>query len=83
MDSMILNQNLNKIDRNNMNIYEKIGNELQILPKRFHREYLQDVVMSVKYQDNTNGLRKCTEYYYCDIHNELSNDEKIKIYGVV
>lgn len=80
---MILNQNLNKIDKDNMNIYEKIGNELQFLPKRFHREYLQDVIMDINYQDNSNGFKKTTEYYYVDIHNELTDDEKIKIYGVV
>lgn len=63
-------------------VYECIWFELQCLPRRFHREFLQDVVVSVGFQ-SCHSIRKCVEYFLSDILDELSVEEYEYIFGEV
>lgn len=73
--SAILNEYVNKTNWDNMNIYEAIYNELQYLPKRFHREFLQEVVMSVKWQ-TVKTIGEIGSQYLCEVYDEFTEQEK-------
>lgn len=57
-----------------------ILNELECLPERFHDEFIGDVIVD---EVSLKSFRKVVEYYYADIHDELTDDEKIKLYGSI
>jgi hypothetical protein len=54
--------------------------ELDCLPERFHDEFIGDVIVD---EVSLKSFRKVVEYYYADIYDELTDDEKIKLYGSI
>lgn len=58
-----------------LNTLEYINEILEDLPKRFHQEFIEDVLII----DNNmcaNDIRKIYEYYLEDILDELTQEEK-------
>lgn len=58
-----------------LNTLEYINEILEDLPKRFHQEFIEDVLII----DNNmcaNDIRKIYEYYLADILDELTQEEK-------
>lgn len=52
---------------------KQIEEYLEIIPTRYHKEFLNDVIVdeqSIKY------IRKVTEYYLAEIFDELTSKEK-------
>ena len=82
MESMILNEFVNKTNWSDMNIYEAIYNELHFFPKRFHREFLQDIVMEINYND-VGDISKIGSYFLEEVFGEFTEQEQNSDFIVV
>lgn len=74
MESTILNKFVNKINPLDENIYEAIWYELGFIPNRFHREFLQEVIMEINYQ-TVRSVHKNGDYFFDAIQEDMTEAE--------
>lgn len=55
-------------------VYEAIWYELGFIPNRFHKEFLQDVIEDINYQD-ARTVHKNGNYFYDAIQEDMTNEE--------
>ena len=75
LNCSILNKYVNEIDYRNENIYEAIWYELGFIPNRFHREFLQEAIEDLRYQDPWT-VHKIGGYFLDAIWEDMTEDEQ-------
>lgn len=75
LNCSILQKTVNEIDNLNENVYEAIWYELGFIPNRFHKEFLQEVIMEINYQD-VRSVHKNGNYFLEAIWEDMTDEER-------